>query len=574
MKLQRDLVYQMESKNITLNPAYFWCFAVLFLIVFLIRTFFTVDFYDEFYNTSIAYQTVLGQTFLSDTWNFYQTGNSIQIPFLWLYKAIAGSMEGVILAGRIYYFVCCCLIGFVAYSTFRQNRMLAGFSLVMIGCFAPFSLFYWWYDTAMIQFSLLGCLLIVRAFNSDTLKSERRNLFIAGVFHAWMVFSYPFTILIVMFFIVFLIIKKRSVKPALWYILGSLVILLLFLAYCASIGFENLFLLRQNQGGKTSGALLSGLSERSYLFSLKGYLSRLKGSIFAILKMDYSQLLGFAVSGILLTCAFRKRNWAFCLGILLFQPLLPFFLSLSKGEYSSLLYWSYFFEFGFVFWLILRQTDQKPIADKLFLLLWLPSILAFCAVTLTALGDSSAKGLLGLYCGAFAGFLLFLLLLQVILVRLQLNSARTLLAFCALMLIAGNIQLYILNPYRSASAADCDYIMQSGICKGIVTVHTDESYEQLEKDLNALVQKDDETILALDRAPYIYLMTNLKMASPLPDGWAEEYDYWSQVSGMPDLIVFKAKRLSEKTQTFQDILRANYEEIGIAGLFTVYHLKS
>lgn len=569
MKHQRDLMQPLESRNVAVQPVFFWSFAALCLVVFFLRLFFTVDFYDEFFNTAIAYQSVLGHTFLSDIWNFFQTGDAIQIPFLWLYRSINGSMEGVLLAGRIYYFVCCCLIGLFAYRTFRSNSAIAGTSLLLIACFAPFSLSYWWYDSVMIQFSLLGCLFVFRALSAERKPSVRLNLLLAGLFHAWMVFAYPLTILIVAYVLIYLALSRRSARPVLWYLFGSLLLLGMFLAYCAGIGFERLFLFRQGSTS-ASGSAIGGLSGREYLFQIGGYLSRIKNAVLTILRMSVPSLVTLSVSAILILVSFWKRAWKACLFVLLLQPFLPLFFSLGQGSYDTLLYWAYFFELAIVLWPVLRRSAQKVLADRLFLLFWLPSTLAFCAVALTAYGDSNAKGMLGFYCGALCGFLLFILLVQVVLQKTDVRSPKALLAFCALALVVCEVQIYVVQPYRSASALDCDYVMPSGVCKGIVTVPEDESYALLEKELRALVRSEDQTILALDRAPYVYLMTNLRMAAPTPDGWYEDYAYWEEVSGLPDLILLQADRLSEKTQAFQNVLREHYSIVGTAGAFTVY----
>lgn len=574
MKRQAGNSERAARGRVPFGSAFVFCSAAFGLALFFVRLFFTVDYYDEFFNTSVAYQAVLGQTFLSDIWNFFQTGDAIQIPFLWLFRTVFGSMDGVIAAGRVFYFLCCCVIGLLAYFTFRQEKNIALFAAVLIACYAPFSLSYWWYDTAMIQFFLLGCLFLMRALDCESASQRRINLVIAGLCHAWMVFSYPFSILLVLFFTVYLSIRKRSVLPALWYLLGALILLGVFCAYCAGIGFENLFFLRQNQSGAVASGAVTGLSGRGYLFDVSGYFSRIGSSVVAVIHAYRAQLIAFILSSVLILAFYWARRWKLCLAVLLSQPLIPFLLSLTANEFSTVFYWAYFFMLGLPCWLLLRSADQTRRVDRMFFVLWLPSLLAFCAITLTALGDATLKGLLGLYCGAFCGFLFFLFLIRFVLSKLSISVSEFLLSLAGLALLACEILLYCVSPYRSERAFRCDYVMQSGVCKGIVTVRADKSYETLEEELNSLLVQDDRTILSLDRAAYIYLMTDLKMATPMPEAWSEEYEYWRQVSGMPDVIVCLTNRLNEKTETMRTILHENYTQIGVAGDFSVYRINA
>jgi hypothetical protein len=230
--------------------------------------------------------------------------------------------------------------------------------------------------------------------------------------------------------------------------------------------------------------------------------------------------------------------------------------------------------FGFFCWLILRTTEEKQHADQIFSILWVPSLLAFCAITLTALGNANTKGMVGLYCGALCGFLFYLMVIRLILRNLSVSASKFLLSLAGLALLFGEVLLYCASSYRSAHALQCDYVMKTGVCKGIVTVQADASYETLEKELDSLIVPSDRTILTLDRAAYIYLMSDLKMAAPTPGGWSETYEYWDQVSGMPDIIVCLTDQLNEKSERIQGVINDNYTRIGTAGAFSVYRINT
>ena len=529
MKKQTEYSLQVKHSRVSFSTFFILGSTVLGLIVFYIRIFYTVDFYDEFFNTAVAYQPILGQTFLSDIWNFFQTGDSIQIPFLWLFRTVSGSNEGVILAGRIYYFLCCCIIGAVVFFTFRENKSIAMLAAAITVCYAPFSLSYWWYDTVMIQFCLLGCLFLLCALEAKKDARVRTNFIAAGLCHAWMVFSYPFAVFIVIFFAIFLAFRKKSYKPTLWYLLGTLILFGAFCAYCAKIGFINVFIFRQNHSGASMDTVLPGLSDRNYMFNAEGYFRRIGNSILFAARACWKQLAALIVSAGLILYFYRTSRWKLCLSILFVQPFLPFLLSLTAYDFATVFYWSYFFALSFFCWLILRSTDERRKIDLMFYILWLPSILAFCAITLTSIGDANIKGLLGLYCGGLCGFLFLLFTIRVVLNKLSISASKLIISSAALAMLACEVLMYWANPYRSERAFRCNYVMQSGICKGIITVPSDSSYETLEIELNSLIVQSDRTILSLDRAAYLYLMTDLIMATPTPDAWMEDYMYWRKL---------------------------------------------
>lgn len=572
MKKQAEYSLQAKHSRASFSTVFILGSTLLGLIAFFIRIFYTVDFYDEFFNTAVAYQPVLGQTFLSDIWNFYQTGDSIQIPFLWLFRIVFGSTEGVILAGRIYYFLCCCIIGGIVFLTFQEDRNIAMIAAAITVCYAPFSLSYWWYDTVMIQFLLLGCLFLLRALDTEKASRERANFIAAGLCHAWMVFSYPFTVIIVIFFAVFLALRKRSFKATMWYLLGALILFGVFCTYGVGIGLKNIFFFRQNQSSVSIDMVPPGLSDRGYMFNVEGYFTRISSSVIAAARFCWKQLAALIVSAGFILCFYRRGRWKLCLSVLLLQPFLPFLLSLTANDFSTIFYWSYFFALNFFCWLILRSTNERRKSDTMFYVLWLPSILAFCAITLTSVGEINIKGLLGLYCGGLCGFLSLLFTIRVVLKKLSISASKLIISCSALAILACEVLLYWANPYRSERAFRCNYVMQSGVCKGIITVPADLSFETLEKELNSLIVQRDRTILSLDRAAYLYLMTDLIMATPTPDAWMEDYMYWEQVTGKPDIILCLPDRLNEKSETIRNILEKEYTLIGTAGDFSVYRI--
>ena len=547
-------------------------FSIIFLL-FLVRVRFTIDYYDEFFNTAVAYQSVLGQTFLSDIWNFFQTGDAIQIPFLWVYTSLVGSTEGVILAGRLYYVICCIIIGLFAYDTLKSNRIVAFATALCIVCYAPFSLSYWWYDTAMMQFALIGGLLLVRAQQTE-IKSRKQLLYVlSGVFHAILVFSYPFAILGVLCCAVILVSDNNTRAQTLWYILGTMLLAIVFILYCASIGFDQLFFIRQNYANSESGLHLE-IKGRSYLLDFGNYGVRIGKALLQIVKDCRGYFIGAGISSLLLVLFFKKKYWRLSLVVLFAQVPIAFALSFMYGGFATIVFFLYFFLLVPACYFILRKTDQRIHAANLFRFLWIPSLFLLCAVAITALGDASIKCLYGLYCGSISGICLVLLYMQSILGFLpKRRMPQYLLLLLGLMILSGEVLLYVINPYRSERAYRSDYKMETGVCKGIISVQADKYYEGVEQELDQLLTSKDKTILTLDRSPYLYLMSERIAASSSMGAWNEDYAYWEQVTGMPDIIVLLPELLQEKSQRINETLRTQYQMIGTAGEFDVYRIS-
>ena len=553
-----------------------WLFIGAMLVciaLFVVRICYTIDFYDEYFNTAIAYQTVLGQTFLSDIWNYFQMGDSIQIPFIWLYTAIVGSTDGIMLAGRFYYFVSCCLIGWLAYDTLRENRILALGVAAAIACYAPISLYYWWYDTTMLQFSLLGCLFLIRAQSAVSVKSTHWNLILAGLSHAYMVFAYPLTIAIVVALSIYLFVRKYSRKNVIWYIVGLAALFAVFAGYSLSIGIQNLFVFRMSSASG-AGAISESLGGRSYLTEIGAFRARITASLKTIYRACKPLFYGFGISAALIALSFFAKKRALTLAVLLPQAIIPLICAWGKAEYATMYFACYFFLLAMICWVCLVATEQKGAANQIMNMLWLPSLLAFCAVSLTAVGGDGGKSILGFYLGAVCGVILYLRLIAWLMESLGIRRWQGLLALASLLIVVGEVTLFWQNTYRAAMPADCNYVIESGPAKGIRTQPDDAAAVEAEKTLRALIDDADETMLVLDRGAYLYMAVDLKIAATTPGEWDGISRYWDEVTGKPDIILCLPELLPEKSEQIRRMLKTEYNAIGSAGAFDVYQKLS
>ena len=225
--------------------------AVLILLVIL-RTFFCIIITDEVFNIGQALRTIRGNTFLVENWDYFQTGDSFLIPFIYVFCKITGSTEGIVLFSRLVFVALQTLLSVFLYKILVRffDRMSSFFAVVIYTTAISFLLFYMWYDNWEIFFRLIGLFLIfyaITSFDQKTSKKAYLMVFIAGIAHACMVFAYPTMIVLYVYVLamIFFYRRKQSARAhnlmTLFYILGSALVFAVFMLYVLKIGVGNLF---------------------------------------------------------------------------------------------------------------------------------------------------------------------------------------------------------------------------------------------------------------------------------------------------------------------------------------------
>ena len=182
--------------------------------MFLWRLLHTIDKGDEVQNITMAYRLVLGQKPWVDVWEIFQSGNSFASPVIWLLVKMTGSTEGIIFFVRGAFLLMNLFLGAVLFFALRKyiSKSILGVCILAIICYAPFSLYYIWYDSMGLYFMLLGEILLFTGLQSE--KSFSWSIFFAGVSHALMSYAYPSFVLLAFAFagILYWLNKKKKKK--------------------------------------------------------------------------------------------------------------------------------------------------------------------------------------------------------------------------------------------------------------------------------------------------------------------------------------------------------------------------
>ena len=260
-------------------------FNAVLIVLVILRTFFCIIITDEVFNIGQALRTIRGNTFLVENWDYFQTGDSFLIPFLYIFCKITGSTEGIVLFSRLVFVALQTLLSVFIYKILSRffDRMSSFFAVVIYTTAISFLLFYMWYDNWEIFFRLIGLFLIFYAISSFDQKTSGKAylmVFLAGIAHACMVFAYPTMIALYMYVLalIFFYRRKQSAKAhnlmALFYILGSALVFAVFMLYVLKIGVGNLFVFNSTMAE-------AGLSStgREGFFSLASMIEKTKALI-------------------------------------------------------------------------------------------------------------------------------------------------------------------------------------------------------------------------------------------------------------------------------------------------------
>ena len=227
-------IINMKKKTLLIPIA----ISILFYALLFYRIFFSVSLHDEAYNIAEALRIAKGDLPFIDVWDFYHMGDLINVPFLYLYISITKSTEGIFLFSRLVYLCFVSLesiIIFIILSKMFHSKESGATAFLLI-FYAPFSLYYFWYDTSMMHFSIL----IILLFSYACIKegTHRKGLFIiSGFLHACAVYSYPTMLLVTISLLSILIafsykhLYKIKVSDIFSFIGGGSLLLILFFLY-------------------------------------------------------------------------------------------------------------------------------------------------------------------------------------------------------------------------------------------------------------------------------------------------------------------------------------------------------
>ena len=553
--------------------------AVLVLAV-IFRAFLCISVMDEVFNIGQALRSLQGNTFLVENWDYFQTGDSFLIPFIFVFCKITGSTEGIVLFSRIVFIVLQLLMGIFLYKILSRffDRMSSLFAVVIYSTAVSFLLFYMWYDNWELFFRLIGLFLVfcaVTSFDQKTAGKAYLMVFIAGIAHACMVFAYPTMIVLYVYVLAMLFFYKRkqSAKThnlmALFYILGSALVFAVFMLYVLKIGVRNLFIFNSTMAE-------AGLSStgREGFFSLSSMVEKTKALIVENIVFYMFSLVFFAVS-ILILYVFRKNKHKilmFCSVMLLGCIVLLLMTVFRVDSLNTLMTYLSLYTIPLYF-LVRKESDRRRHFKDLIVFLWISSFIAGVVYSMTAL-DGAIKFSAGTRTGAIVTVLLLFEAIRMSEMKLDRKTAFGILAS---VLVVMNVFAVYSFSFDGLKPYECSAMIKSGIFKGIIDLPDNaKRYETVEKDLAEVIKDGDKTIACGPFAMEFYLMTDLKPdAANLwdPNNTELAFQYYKTYYGEPDIIVLHDSAGDITSPEFLEFVDENYEFAKYTDGFLIYRHK-
>ncbi len=555
-------------------------FNAVLIVLVILRTFFCITITDEVFNIGQALRTIRGNTFLVENWDYFQTGDSFLIPFIYIFCKITGSTEGIVLFSRLVFVVLQTLLSVFIYKILSRffDRMSSFFAVVIYTTAISFLLFYMWYDNWEIFFRLIGLFLIFYAISSFDQKTSGKAylmVFIAGIAHACMVFAYPTMIVLNVYVLalIFFYRRKQSAKAhnlmALFYILGSALVFAVFMLYVLKIGVGNLFIFN----GTMAEAGLSSTGREGF-FSLASMIEKTKALIVENVIFYMFAMVFFAV-GILILYVFRKnkhRILMFC-SVMFVGCIVLLLMTVFRVDSLNTLM-TYLSLYTIPLYLLVRKESDKTRHFKdLIMFLWISSYIAGVVYSMTAL-DGAIKFSAGARTGAIVTVLLLFEAMKKIEVK---TGSKTLSGILATVLVVMNVFAVYSFSFDGQKPLECKAMIKSGIYKGIIDAPDNaKRYAVVEKDLAEVITDGDKTIACGPFAMEFYLMSDLiPNAANLwdPNNTELTFQYYKTYYGEPDIIVLHDSADDVTSPEFLEFVDRNYYLAKYTDGFFIYHHK-
>lgn len=553
-------------------------FNAVLIVLVILRTFFCIIITDEVFNIGQALRTIRGNTFLVENWDYFQTGDSFLIPFLYIFCKITGSTEGIVLFSRLVFVALQTLLSVFIYKILSRffDRISSFFAVVIYTTAISFLLFYMWYDNWEIFFRLIGLFLIFYAISSFDQKTSGKAylmVFLAGIAHACMVFAYPTMIALYVYVLalIFFYRRKQSAKAhnlmALFYILGSALVFAVFMLYVLKIGVGNLFIFNSTMAE-------AGLSStgREGFFSLASMIEKTKALIVENVVFYMFALVFFAV-GILILYVFRKnkhRILMFCSVMLMGCIVLLLMTAFRVDSLNTLM--TYMSLYTIPLYILVRKGSDKTRHFKdLIMILWISSYIAGVVYSMTAL-DGAIKFSAGTRTGAIVTVLLLFEVMKKIEVK---TGSKTISGILATVLVVMNVFAVYSFSFDGQKPLECNAMIKSGIYKGIIDAPDNaKRYAVVEKDLAEVITGGDKTIACGPFAMEFYLMSDLiPNAANLwdPNNTELTFQYYKAYYGEPDIIVLHDSAGDVTSPEFLEFVDKNYYLAKYTDGFFIYH---
>ena len=200
--------------------------AIVIFVIGIIKTKIGIH-SDEIHSIAVADMIARGDRIFKDCWFYLQLSSVISAPFIWIYRHVAGSAEGLILFLRIISVLIqggICSLFYITFSK-QRNRLYVFAAAVCLFMFIPDFLSFG-YKPEMIWFTILE---IIFAYRYCVYKKNKDLIFL-GIAISLCVLAFPTAVIHFLAWMVLFFKRKDDRKKAVSYIILSCVC-------CAAIFF-------------------------------------------------------------------------------------------------------------------------------------------------------------------------------------------------------------------------------------------------------------------------------------------------------------------------------------------------
>ena len=515
------------------------CIASVLLVY--IRAFYGTEITDEAYYVAEALGVLNGNIPYAYNNSFIGVGFTFpEIPFLFLYKLLVPSCEGIFLFSRLCFLTFKLITLFAVFLCLRRRIRSIYLVIFLTGVFT--------YSSQIENFSYnsIPPVLIVLAgavmFNSveGAERPKKLPVFISGFICGVAVFSNPVYAAGVLLILLLVVIRSRNeerLENTLFFVLGGLTaIVLVFVPIILQTGFRKFWI-----GFYTMlpGVIsVDPLSTTSSAEKLEMLLEILKEYLY-ILPVSVS---GWLISLIIVKIVKKNLNSDIPQQVLMLMLAVCICIGL-KAHFAEKAGWDTVEMIGVMSAVLLLPALLLGLTKKDPILLYIGLAPVFC-VFITIFGSSSGSVLRRFGTALYSLHVLLLILMK--------NGWRPI-KFVAILCAAACIYLQVNTlykvPYRDAEFQELTTRVETGVYKGIFTTQQRaKDLPELENYLNERITEDDFYAFR-DNVPCAYLMTHRGTVCESSSWDVMQYtyhrnapkllySYYQRRDNIPDLIIY------------------------------------
>lgn len=517
-------------KQETQKKISFAIIAIVWILLF-VRLFYGFDQTDESFYYAVAKRLCQGDIPFVDEWYPAQLSAILLCPFYYAYTFFVPSGDGIILAGRICYWVIQVIVSLFILDVYKNRKFQVMAALIYLLCSRQNIQGLSYYNLYMTS-----CVLMVAAFFSYFVE-KRRNvayLVIGAISICVATLCMPYFAILAIAFVIVLLIQHHY---------KEMIVLVLGILACATIYI--VFLLSR-------ASLFDYITGVGHVLSNPDYANislgnKLSGTILSIGKVC---IIGTPCVIYMLIRLFSMKRITPEGGVVSFQRkdhfvfIISAFLCVMAFGFTTP--GAVFLQFSFLAfpYVVKSYCNNKMSVGVVFYILGVLFSLAFW------LGSDTEASCLTL------GLVISILGVLVVLEEEVLRDYKSAIALLFLVVIAG-ISARILGPcYRDAFIWELDTRLNAGPAQGLITEQSDaDDYNRVVDMLDELERaysgnEEDIKVLYSRFLPWAYLVTDFRNASMTPwrssisDPWLMEY-YKINPDNFPNLVVVFDKDIGE-----------------------------